>query len=165
MRQLEMPVPGRLLLPTKIQWIIIDLFFLTIINTSYVVCVIAVNVVSFDQEGFTLFSCLGYSSVLSSFDWNVFLRSAQVLTCSLCSANGLLTQISPLTLVTVFLSSQHVLAVHCMVSNPCLLVSVGSHARGQLNGSGQKGHNADGSRFQTTDGSSEYSEDGPAKKR
>ncbi|XP_070970301.1 protein Jumonji-like isoform X2 [Oncorhynchus clarkii lewisi] len=41
----------------------------------------------------------------------------------------------------------------------------GSHARGQLNGSGQKGHNADGSRFQSTDGSSEYSEDGPAKKR
>nr|XP_046181568.1 protein Jumonji-like isoform X2 [Oncorhynchus gorbuscha] len=41
----------------------------------------------------------------------------------------------------------------------------GSHARGQLNGSGQKGHNADGSRFQSIDGSSEYSEDGPAKKR
>ncbi|XP_064839561.1 protein Jumonji-like isoform X2 [Oncorhynchus masou masou] len=41
----------------------------------------------------------------------------------------------------------------------------GSHARGQLNGSGQKGLNADGSRFQSTDGSSEYSEDGPAKKR
>uniref|UniRef100_A0A674AUV8 Protein Jumonji n=1 Tax=Salmo trutta TaxID=8032 RepID=A0A674AUV8_SALTR len=41
----------------------------------------------------------------------------------------------------------------------------GSHARGQLNGLGQKGHKADGLRFQSTDGSSEYSEDGPAKKR
>lgn len=103
-----------------------------------------------------------------SFDLNVFLSSAPfsgVLTCSLCSAHALQTHISPLTLFTVFLSIQPVLAVHDMVSNPCPLVSVGSHARGQLNGLGQKGHKADGLQFQSTDGSSEYSEDGPAKKR
>ncbi|KAL0962212.1 hypothetical protein UPYG_G00337160 [Umbra pygmaea] len=39
----------------------------------------------------------------------------------------------------------------------------GSH--GQLNGSGQKCHKADGSRSQSADGSSEYSGEGPAKKR
>ncbi len=47
-----------------------------------------------------------------------------------------------------------------------LSFSKASLSNGQLNGCGSKGgRKVDGSFSQSTDGSSEYSEDGPAKKR